>query len=150
MNYKQYISSPLWKQVRQSRLDFDGGLCVVCHQPAYSVHHLRYPQQWGEEDIANDLVSTCRNHHDDLDDFERWHRYERRQHLVENHVSEAQERKGVTYGLANDSVPVDFRLPDVDAQRPNRRPAQPLVEVDEASFRQTKEDGCRLRRTCSP
>ena len=39
MNYQQYIASALWSNVRQQRLDFDNGLCVVCRQPAVSVHN---------------------------------------------------------------------------------------------------------------
>ena len=59
MTYKQYIVSALWASVRKKRLTFDGGLCVVCHSPAVSVHHPCYPEVFGEEDVENELISVC-------------------------------------------------------------------------------------------
>ena len=70
--YKDYMQSDEWKKKRMQRILLDGGKCVCCGckgtPPSYSdldVHHKTY-ERFGREDVENDLVSLCREHHDFL------------------------------------------------------------------------------------
>ena len=99
MTYNDYIKSPTWKAIRRERLDLDGGLCVVCRKPATSVHHIRYPKTFGQEDILNDMISVCDVHHRDFDTIERFHRYSLRIHKVDTIAPIIQERKEKDHGL---------------------------------------------------
>lgn len=66
MDYNTYINThPHWQRVREARLDFDGGRCVVCHAllrgREYHTHHLDY-RHLGNEHLT-DVVTLCPMHH---------------------------------------------------------------------------------------
>ena len=69
IDYKEYIRThPHWQKVRQSRFEFDGGRCVICHkdlhdQP-YQTHHLHY-QCLGHERLK-DVITLCAGCHKDF------------------------------------------------------------------------------------
>ena len=68
MTYSEYINSDTWKRLRARRIAYDGGRCLLCGQdaPPLDVHHLRYPDEWGKEDLEHDLVTLCRACHERL------------------------------------------------------------------------------------
>lgn len=51
--------SATWKALREDRLKYDNYKCQKCGK-AYNlqVHHIRYPEVWGEETI-DDLITLC-------------------------------------------------------------------------------------------
>jgi len=144
LTYKRYISSELWKLKRQERLDFDNGLCVVCHRPAVSVHHPCYPEVFGEEDVQNELISVCQVHHAMFDNIERWQRYSRRQHQVDVVSTTIQIRQEANHGLEGSSLQVDIHCSTAAPQRADCRSTQQVVSCDETHFRQTEEGRRRL------
>jgi len=69
IDYNEYIHShPHWQKVRQTRFNFDGGRCVICHKDLtyerYETHHLNY-YRLGHERIR-DVITLCHNCHDDF------------------------------------------------------------------------------------
>ena len=62
MDYNEYIQKhPHWQKVRNTRFEFDGGRCVICHkdlrrQP-YQMHHIHY-QRLGNERLR-DVMTLC-------------------------------------------------------------------------------------------
>lgn len=142
--YREYISSPIWKTKRAERLAFDTGLCAICHEPASSVHHLRYPSEYGKEDIRNDLISVCEPHHRLLDNLERWQRYSQRERLVDPISTTIQIRQEVTHGMARSNLQIDLVCAAPDAQRPDGKSHQQVVQSDEVDFVQANQDRRRL------
>lgn len=55
--------SPIWLKLREGRMKLDNYQCQKCGK-AYNlvVHHIRYPEIWGEEDIK-DLITLCDDCH---------------------------------------------------------------------------------------
>jgi hypothetical protein len=134
MTYKQYIASQLWQTVRQKRLDFDDHKCVVCKAPATSVHHLRYPEKFGEEDIVNDLISVCKTHHPLFDNLERWTRYEKRQHVVTPIPDTITQERSFSHGKSSSNLQADLIGPANHAQRRDGRSNQQVCTFTEADF----------------
>jgi len=60
--YRNYLKSARWKQLRADRLTYDKYECVLCGGQATGVYHKRYPRILGEETI-NDLISLCEDCH---------------------------------------------------------------------------------------
>lgn len=60
MGLDDYIRvSPIWETLREQRLLKDDYHCKRCGTPFnLQVHHVKYPDVWGEESI-NDLVTLC-------------------------------------------------------------------------------------------
>ena len=62
-----YMQTSVWKDLRAARMKLDHFRCAnpACMR-AYNleVHHTRYPQVWGEEDVERDLVTLCDNCHE--------------------------------------------------------------------------------------
>ncbi len=63
MTYHEYLLSPVWTLLRRQRLAIDNYECVLCGAPAEVVHHRRYPEVLGDENVT-DLVSLCRECHE--------------------------------------------------------------------------------------
>ena len=77
INYREYIEKhPRWKKVRQSRFDFDGGRCVICHRDLrgepFQTHHLSY-QRLGREHMR-DVITLCDSCHHTF--HQNWQRLE--------------------------------------------------------------------------
>lgn len=55
--------SPIWEAKREKRMCMDDYQCQKCGK-AYNleVHHKRYPEVWGEEDVK-DLITLCDSCH---------------------------------------------------------------------------------------
>ena len=61
-NYKQYLLSPKWKELRKQAIHAAQGKCQVCNSTLrLDVHHREYPRIWGEEPISflTVLCHTC-------------------------------------------------------------------------------------------
>lgn len=129
MNYHDYIRSPAWKLKRQARLEIDDHKCVVCKRGGIrlEVHHLHY-ENFGDEDVQNDLVTVCVKHHHFFDEIERWRRYEKRQHEPE--IVPQIERRIQNNGMARSSLQVDLIRTNANAQRADCRPPQQMGEGD--------------------
>ncbi len=61
--YTAYLGSLTWKEKRAKRLEFDDHKCQGCTLMGFlDVHHKTY-KNIGDENVAEDLVSLCRNCH---------------------------------------------------------------------------------------
>ena len=59
MNEDDYMNiSPIWQKIRREKLRINP-VCEIC-QSAYNlqIHHIRYPEIWGEEQ-PEDLMTVC-------------------------------------------------------------------------------------------
>jgi len=62
--YDEYMKSDIWRAVRSKRLILDGFRCQLCGSVQHlEVHHMKYPEQWGGEDIDHDLITLCADCH---------------------------------------------------------------------------------------
>ena len=60
MGLDDYLTTNVWQKLRLARLKKDHYRCHECGTGInVSVHHIHYPEIWGEEDIENDLVTLC-------------------------------------------------------------------------------------------
>lgn len=80
--YHKYISSsPIWAEKREARKKIDGNKCRTCHhdgsQHRLEVHHATY-DNFGHEDVENDLITLCVRCHDAITSVTRQGRYEDR------------------------------------------------------------------------
>lgn len=71
--YKRYIRSPEWEQIKQKRMELDNFSCVMCkrsreHCRTLQVHHITYARL-GHEDILNDLCTVCGSCHKKLHNY---------------------------------------------------------------------------------
>lgn len=69
IDYNDYIKKhPHWQKVRQTRFEFDGGMCAICHKDlhgqVYHTHHLHY-LRLGHERLR-DVITLCKGCHDDF------------------------------------------------------------------------------------
>lgn len=62
-NYKEYLTSPHWKQVRKKAIERSGGRCMLCNTNTQSlhVHHRTYERLGHEEPM--DVIVLCATHH---------------------------------------------------------------------------------------
>lgn len=61
-----YMKTTVWLKIRSRRLRIDDYKCQRCGSGInLSVHHLVYPDVWGEERIE-DLVTLCANCHSEV------------------------------------------------------------------------------------
>lgn len=60
--YKKYMSSSKWQQVKSERIKIDNNACAMCGYSAkpqvLMVHHMNYARL-GHEDVWHDLVTLC-------------------------------------------------------------------------------------------
>jgi hypothetical protein len=79
--YDKYMRSEAWREIRQQRVDMDGGKCVACHTTErLEVHHLHY-QNFGHEELR-DLITLCHSCHEKVTDSERFNRYAKRRRVI--------------------------------------------------------------------
>lgn len=76
--YKRYLTSETWNELRKARFEIDGYECYACKSPIdLQVHHLTYARL-GNEDIG-DLLTLCKHCHE-------------RYHIIEKLSTEIRER----------------------------------------------------------
>lgn len=74
-NYKDYIQSDEWKQKRKLRLQYDAHRCVNCgSRMGLEVHHINY-DNFGNEDVKNDLRTLCNNCHNKKTQLDKKRKY---------------------------------------------------------------------------
>ena len=58
--YQEFLASPEWKKMRNTRLQLDGYVCQGCGGAATTAHHIWYPQEeyWTETPLWA-LLSLC-------------------------------------------------------------------------------------------
>ncbi len=61
--YRKYLKSSEWSEVRGIALERTGGYCQFCGDFATEVHHVQYPKQFGGEH-PNSTVPVCKKCHD--------------------------------------------------------------------------------------
>lgn len=62
-DYKQFMRSPRWRQIRAAKLDSVKGVCEDCkNAQATEVHHENYTRFGGDE-FLSDLRALCRDCH---------------------------------------------------------------------------------------
>lgn len=66
--YRDYLNSEAWQQLRSKRLAIDEFRCQKCRCPfGLQVHHLRYPKILGTEDPYTDLITLCTRCHAEIE-----------------------------------------------------------------------------------
>ncbi len=63
-SYQEYLTSPLWSEIRRKVFARDKGLCVLCGMLARDVHHLDYQRQTMLGKSLDRVVSLCSLHHE--------------------------------------------------------------------------------------
>lgn len=106
VQYKAYLSSPLWETIRTRVLQRDNGLCLCCGRKASQVHHRSYsPAVMSGQNITL-LASICRQCHDTIHSGEDGARCSPRQtemkflHLVKCF----EESKSIVHGVNVDGL----------------------------------------------
>lgn len=62
-----YLHTDVWRTLREKRLRFDDYRCQRCGTAKnLQVHHLRYPDIWGTENIREDLITLCDECHNTI------------------------------------------------------------------------------------
>lgn len=56
--YRRYLKSGAWRELRKTVLARTGGYCQFCGDFAEHIHHVRYPKQFGEEH-PHSLIPVC-------------------------------------------------------------------------------------------
>lgn len=60
MNESDYLLTEVWAELRRKRLEKDFFRCAICGTAQnVIVHHIRYPDIWGTEDVDDDLITLC-------------------------------------------------------------------------------------------
>ena len=74
--YGEYLKTDRWKELKKNCFEIHGDRCVLCENEAVTAHHRKYPEVFGQEDPAKDLMPMCllchHKHHNpypDLDDL---------------------------------------------------------------------------------
>ena len=62
-SYGEYLSSPLWRDIRCRVLSQAKHGCYICHRPAEEVHHRSYGKSALTGECLKFLVPLCREHH---------------------------------------------------------------------------------------
>lgn len=59
-----YLQTDVWRELRTKRLRLDNYQCQNCGTAMnLQVHHIRYPEVWGTENIYTDLITLCDDCH---------------------------------------------------------------------------------------
>lgn len=61
-NYRKYLKSERWKELKDKALERDHFLCIKCNRKAQVVHHKDY-ERLGSPDEIHTLVSLCHKCH---------------------------------------------------------------------------------------
>lgn len=68
MTYNEYLQTPEWQAKRSKRLQIDHFKCQKCGRPMdLQVHHLTYANI-GHENVNTDLITLCKNCHQEIED----------------------------------------------------------------------------------
>lgn len=68
--YRAYLNSPKWAEIREKIIFRDGGMCRICGAGKnLQVHHLRGRYRFHEEGHPEDLITLCDTCHQTI------HRY---------------------------------------------------------------------------
>jgi len=70
ISHREYLKSPLWKDIRARAIKHYGEVCGKCGQYGNDVHHLTYDRVGGEE-LIEDLQVLCRDCHEAIHSIER-------------------------------------------------------------------------------
>ncbi len=147
--YSQYISSsPVWAEKREARKEIDGHKCRTCHhdgsQHRLEVHHATY-DNFGHEDVENDLITLCVRCHDAITNVTRQRRYEGKIISVDDSdlvsdldfvLPKMEEDKDESQDFESD----DYRsLSPFIAQQPIGEPDEQMGAIDERDFIEAKE-----------
>lgn len=130
MTYNQelhriYLSSPLWKEIRNRVISIRGEICEKCGGFGNDVHHLTY-ERWGGLERDDDLQILCRICHEAIHSAERCARQAGRR----------RSRKGLNISAALRLL--TRRQMELIESKFNREPMVLLVECS--------IDGCIARR----
>lgn len=97
--YREYLKTEHWQEVRKARLSVDKYRCYLCGtSKRLNVHHLRY-DNLGDENVRKDLISLCLHCHLML-------------HRVQN-ATQAEYRRAVRSGSKRDMDTLRSKLKDV-------------------------------------
>lgn len=59
-----YLQTAVWLELRNERLKIDHYCCQHCGTAINpEVHHLKYPDVWGTENVEEDLITLCATCH---------------------------------------------------------------------------------------
>lgn len=61
--YKEYLDSPIWKEIRSRVMKRDMSVCQCCHTKAEVVHHRDYKASTLSGETINSLIALCRPCH---------------------------------------------------------------------------------------
>lgn len=62
--HDDYLQTDVWRELRNARLKMDNYQCQKCGTAVnVAVHHINYPEYWGMENVATDLVTLCARCH---------------------------------------------------------------------------------------
>ena len=75
--HREFIQSPLWKEIRAKAFEFHGHNCASCGNTASDIHHKTY-ERFGGRELMTDLEPLCRNCHEAKHAVERAGRTRRR------------------------------------------------------------------------
>ena len=70
ITHREYLKSPLWKEIRQKAINHYGPICSVCKEFGSDVHHKTYDRVGGHE-LMSDLEVLCRKCHEAKHDLHR-------------------------------------------------------------------------------
>ena len=62
MNYKEYLESEEWKELRAKAYQKANHNCELCSDYAGACHHIKYPKEWSEDCLDNLLIVCARCH----------------------------------------------------------------------------------------
>jgi len=62
MNYKEYLKSEEWKQLRKKAYTRSKGFCELCGKKAENIHHICYPKHYSNDSL-NNLLAVCERCH---------------------------------------------------------------------------------------
>ena len=59
-----YLQTDIWRAIRNRRIRMDCYQCQMCGTAKnLHVHHIRYPDVWGTENVEDDLITLCDSCH---------------------------------------------------------------------------------------
>lgn len=71
MNEDDYLHTSVWRKLRNKRLRMDNFKCQICGSGINTVvHHRKYPDVWGMENVEDDLVTLCTTCHANVHQYD--------------------------------------------------------------------------------
>lgn len=94
-NYKKYLQSEKWQEVRHRRLEIDGYQCRLCKKTAKNlhVHHVCY-EHLGQPEEINDVVTLCPECHHKIHEYD-CQKKEVRSNEIQANIEEADLEVGL-------------------------------------------------------